>query len=175
MRRASLLMRSTTAYYSSSSAGFTLLELIVAVGIMIILFGGGISAYLRIDRRQSLVNVCHQIEQYARTAQKRARVGDKPTACNKLEAYRVSRTATGPDVISMQAVCNNGTYMVESYNVPTVFTIQSISAMNFRVLHGGLTEAANVTIMARSSSPNYQCQFVVETGGSVGGTTISQY
>lgn len=160
---------------SSSSAGFTLIELLVAIGLMIILFGGGISAYLRLDRRQSLINVCNQIEQFTRTAQKRARVGDKPAACNRLEAYRVSRTATGPDLISLQAVCNNGTYLIESYSVPTVFTITQISPMNFRVLHGGLEEAGPITVTAQVASPNYQCQFSVESGGSVSATTVNQY
>mgnify|MGYP005846023167 CR=1 FL=1 len=159
----------------SLSAGFTLIELLVAISLMIILFGGGISAYLRVDRRQSLINVCNQIEQFARTAQKRARVGDKPTACNRLQAYRVSRTATGPDLISLQAVCDNGTYLIESYNVPTVFTITQISPMNFRVLHGGLEETGPIPVTARSTSPNYQCQFSVESGGSVSATTITQY
>jgi prepilin-type N-terminal cleavage/methylation domain-containing protein len=159
----------------SLSAGFTLIELMVAIALMIILFGGGISAYLRVDRRQSLVNVCSEIEQFARAAQKRARVGDKPAACSRLQAYRVSRTATGPDLISLQAVCDNGTYLIESYSVPTVFTITQISPMNFRVLHGGLQESGPLSVIARSTSPNYECQFSVESGGSVSATTITQY
>lgn len=159
----------------SLSAGFTLIELIVAIGLIIILFGGGISAYLRVDRRQSLANVCSEIEQFARAAQKRARVGDKPAACNRLRAYRVSRTATGPDLISLQAICDSGTYLIESYSVPTAFTITQISAMNFRVLHGGLQETGPISVTARSTSPNYQCQFTVGSGGSVSATTITQY
>jgi prepilin-type N-terminal cleavage/methylation domain-containing protein len=160
---------------TSSSSGFTLIELLVVISIMILIFGGGISAYLRIDRRQSLSNVCSQIEQYARTAQKRARVGDKPAGCTTLNGYRVSRTSTGPDVISLQAVCTNATYNIETYDVPTQFTITAISAMNFRVLHGGLMETGPITITARSTGPNYQCQFSVENGGSVSATTITTY
>jgi prepilin-type N-terminal cleavage/methylation domain-containing protein len=159
----------------SSSSGFTLIELLVVIGIMILLFGGGISAYLRIDRRQSLVNVCAQVEQYARAAQKKARVGDRPSACTRLTAYRVSRTATGPDVVSLQAICDNATYTIDSYSVPTIFTVTSIGPMNFRVLHGGLLESANVAIQVQSASPNYRCQFSVETGGSITSTSISTY
>lgn len=151
-----------------------MIELLVTVAIMVLLFGGGIAAYLNLDRRQSLINVCKQIEQMARSAQKKARVGDRPTGCDKLTAYRVSRTATGPDVISLQAVCDSGTYTEESYEVPTLFTVQTITTMNFRVLHGGLLES-NGTVFVRSASPNYQCQFTIEGGGSISGTSVSQY
>jgi prepilin-type N-terminal cleavage/methylation domain-containing protein len=157
-----------------TTSGFTMIELLVTVAIMILLFGGGIAAYLNLDRRQSLMNVCRQIEQMERSAQKKARVGDRPAGCDRLNAYRVSRTATGPDVISLQAICDSGTYTEETYEVPTIFSIQEITAMNFRVLHGGLQEA-NGTVRVRSTSPNYQCQFTVEGGGSVSATSLSQY
>lgn len=166
-------MSSVTAYPTRQS-GFTMIELLIVVGIMILIFGGGISAYLRLDRRQSLINVCKEIEVMARSAQKKARVGDRPDGCDRLNAYRVSRTATGPDVISLQAVCDSGTTTIQTYEVPTLFTVQSIGAMNFRVLHGGLLEASSL-VRVSSTGPNYRCEFTVQNGGSVSSTSITQY
>ncbi|MBW7955913.1 type II secretion system protein [Patescibacteria group bacterium] len=160
--------------HPTSRSGFTMIELLVTIGIMILIFGGGISAYLRLDRRQSLVNVCKELEQMARSAQKKARVGDRPEGCDRLNAYRISRTATGPDVISLQAVCDSGTSTIQTYEVPTIFTVQTITTMNFRVLHGGLEEDVG-EIEVTASAPNYRCDFTVDNGGSISSTTISQY
>jgi prepilin-type N-terminal cleavage/methylation domain-containing protein len=158
----------------SSQAGFTLIELLITIAIMVLLLGGGLASYLRIDRRQSLINVCSQVALMARTAQKKARVGDRPEGCLRLDSYSVSRTATGPDVISLQAVCSNDTYTTEEYEVPTVFTVQSLTTMSFRVLHGGL-EGANGVVRVRSTFPNYQCEFLIDGGGSISTTSVTQY
>jgi len=141
---------------------------------MIVIFGGGIASFRTLDRRQSLLNTCRQIEQYSRTAQKKARVGDKPSGCITLTSYRVSQTASGPDVVSLQAICLNATYTIESYNVPTSLTFQAMTTMNFKVLHGGLMETSG-SVVVRSTTPRYQCQFSVEGGGSVSATSIATY
>jgi len=167
-------MRSGYLSPTSSQSGFTLIELLVTVAIMILIFGSGVAAYLNLDRRQSLINVCKEIEQMSRSAQKKARVGDRPAGCDHLTAYRVGRTATGPDVISLQAICENGTTNIQDYEIPTIFTLQTITTMNFRVLHGGLEESEG-DINVTSSNPNYRCQFTVDNGGSISSTTVSQY
>jgi len=158
----------------STQNGFTMIELLITVGIMILLFGGGVAAYLNLDRRQSLLNVCKEIASLSRTAQKKARVGDRPGGCSKLQAYRVSRTATGPDRVSLQAICDSGVVTISNYDVPTVFTITTITSMDFRVLHGGLQGGAG-TILVQSAGPNYRCQFTVDNGGSIGNTSVTQY
>lgn len=165
------LVRSTQL---KDAVGFTMIELLITVGIMILIFGGGIAAYLNLDRRQSLINVCKEIEVMARSAQKKARVGDRPEGCDHLNAYRLSRTATGPDEISLQAVCDSGTTTIQIYDVPTLFTVQTITTMNFLVLHGGLEEDSG-DVLVRSANPNYQCEFTVDKGGSISSTNVSQY
>lgn len=158
----------------SNQSGFTMIELLITIGIMILIFGGGIASYLNLDRRQSLLNVCKEIESMSRSAQKKARVGERPVGCDKLTSYRVSRTATGPDVISLQAVCDSGTISLSQYEVPTLFTVSSITTMEFRVLHGGL-QGTNGTVTVQSSNPNYRCEFTVNNGGSISSTAVTQY
>lgn len=157
---------------SLSRSGFTLIEVLVSVAIMILLLGGGIAAYINVDRRQSLQNVCAQMTQYVRTAQKRARVGDKPAGCDTLTSYDLVQTATSPDVVSIRAVCLSGTYTVEEYEIPTIFSLDEFTAMSFLVLHGGVDET---DVVISSSSPNYRCEFTVESGGSVTTPTITSY
>lgn len=165
-------MRATQG--TSTQSGFTMIELLITVGIMILIFGGGVAAYLNLDRRQSLINVCKEIESLSRSAQKKARVGDRPVGCDKLQAYRVSRTASGPDRISLQAICDSGVVTLSDYDVPTVFTITTITAMDFRVLHGGL-QGGTGSVLVQSASPNYRCSFAIDNGGSIGTTTVTQY
>lgn len=164
----------STSLPPSSRQGFTMIELIVVIGIIIVIFGGGISAYLRLDRRQSLINVCRELEQLARSAQKKARVGERPAGCTRLNAYRLARTSTAPDVITLSAVCDSGQVTVSSYEVPTLYTVESIPTVNFRVLHGGL-DGSNALIQVASTGPNYRCSFTIENGGSMTNTTVVMY
>lgn len=165
---------SSATIETSKQSGFTMIELLITVGIMILVFGGGVAAYLNLDRRQSLINVCKEIESLSRSAQKKARVGDRPAGCDKLNAYRISRTATGPDEISLQAVCDSGNVTLSTYDIPTVFDVVEITTMDFKVLHGGL-EGDSGTVTVESSNPNYRCEFSVNNGGSMSATTITQY
>jgi len=165
---------SSATIETSTQSGFTMIELLITVGIMILVFGGGVAAYLNLDRRQSLINVCNEIESLSRSAQKKARVGDRPTGCDKLNAYRISRTATGPDEISLQAVCDSGNVTLSTYDVPTVFEVTEITTMDFKVLHGGLMGDSG-SVSVESSNPNYRCEFTVNNGGSMSATSISQY
>lgn len=82
-------MRSSSSL--SRSLGFSLVELMVTVTIMLALTGGGIAGYLNLRSRQNLVNAGKEVEQLLRSAQKKARVGDKPSGCTgALTGYRVS-------------------------------------------------------------------------------------
>lgn len=156
------------------SGGFTLIELLVVMTIMTLLFGGGISSYRRLERRQSLVNACNKIKELALTAQKRARVGDRPAGCTRLNSYRVRQILASPYTLRLEAICTNATVTIEDYAMNTRISLPTFGTMTFRVLHGGLEETT-AAVTAQTSSPNYRCQFTVDGGGSMTPITTSTF
>ena len=80
----------------SSQAGFTLIEMIVVIGLMVLMLGGSIAGYRKFNERQTVLQGGKEFVSALRLAQKRASVGDKPdvAGCNgagqKLDGYRVS-------------------------------------------------------------------------------------
>ncbi len=162
------------SYYRRDQQGFTLIELMVVITLMALLFGGGISSYRRLERRQSLMNVCSKIAEMALTAQKRARVGDRPTGCTRLNSYRVRQVSSSPYSARLEAVCTNATVTVENYDIHSRFTLTSFGTMTFRVLHGGLEET-DASVVAQTTSPNYRCQFTVGGGGSVSSVSMNTF
>lgn len=69
--------------------GFTLVELLVAVSILGIIFGIGISQYIRFNRRQLVEQTALTLKNNLRLAQNKAIAGEKPSDCLTLEGYKV--------------------------------------------------------------------------------------
>jgi prepilin-type N-terminal cleavage/methylation domain-containing protein len=169
----------STASFSfrhSFQKGFTLIELMIAISIMILMVGVGVAAYLNMDKRQNLSNAGKQLQLLMRAAQTKARVGERPTGCQKLLGYRVSQTSVGPDIVSLEAVCENGgattTYLMSDYSLPVGVTVQNMSPMTFRVLHGGVESSGDVTLS--SEFPTYTFVFTVNAGGEITEGTLTK-
>lgn len=162
--------------FSASTAhqGFTLIELMIVITLMTLLFGGGVASYRRLERRQSLNNVCNKIKEMALTAQKRARVGDRPTGCTRLNSYRVRLSSASPANVRLEAICSNTTLTIEDYPVHARFALTTFGTMTFKVLQGGLEETT-ATVLGQTASPNYRCQFTVDGGGSMSQVSVSTY
>lgn len=143
--------------------GFTLIELIIAISIMLVVLGGGLAGYLSLNDRQTLIGAGKELQQYMRTAQKKARVGDKPTGCTKLEAYALVANASAPVTVELQAVCENNTYSVDSFPLANTVSLSGALNMQFIVLHGGVTNAQ--TVVLQKGTKTYS--FTVNTGGEI--------
>ena len=155
----------------SDNHGFTLLEILIAIAIMMLLLGGGIAAYLRLDKRQTLVNAGKEVELLLRTAQKKAQVGDRPkTGCAHLEGYRVVPPPAGGRTLTLRAVCDTGLVTVQTYDLPTGVTLTNMGTMTFAVLHGGVSGATSVRLDV--NNPSYSYTFLVTAGGEIGDVQI---
>lgn len=151
-----------------SQGGFTLIELIVAVTIMVLLTGGGIASYITFNDNQQLEGSARQIQSYLRAAQTKARVGDRPTGCTRLEAYKVAVPAS-TNQLQLLTVCDGGVetqvQVTELTNVESVSTDQGSGlAVEFRVLHGGSSFDGEVTV---SSPSNTRETFTISSGGEI--------
>ena len=72
-----------------SFSGFTLIELIVVVAIMIIFSGVSISAYFQFSQRQEVLNDARSVATTFRRVQSMARNLVYPSGCSGLSGYRL--------------------------------------------------------------------------------------
>ena len=165
------MFKSFVANHSApSKCGFTMIELMITVTIMMLMLGGGIAAYIRFNDRQTLQGASKQLETQMRSAQKKARVGDIPDGCDRLVDYRVSMV-NGENDIYTDATCTNQTIRVATTTLNSSITVNADFMVAFKVLHGGveyITGDGNVYLI----SETYQYQFRITPGGSIEGGTI---
>lgn len=142
--------------------GFTLIEMLVVVSIVMLMVGGGIAGYLRFNERQTLRNEAKTLQVLLRSAQKKARVGDKPAACDKLLSYAVVMTSGSRDV-TMTVWCENGSYSTDNnYTLPLGVTPTDNHDIRFRVLHGGVEYVSgneNIELEYRDTYYGFQVTF----------------
>lgn len=147
------------------SSGFTLIELMVAVGIMLLLTGGGIATFIRFNDRQAVQGAANQLQTIFRSAQVKARAGEKPAACDRLTGYRVQTTANTSQVV-LSAVCNNGVFAHSTINLQNSVVAEGSYTMTFANLYGGVTGAS--TVIIRSSGANLlRYSFTITNSGEV--------
>ncbi len=153
--------------------GFTLIELLVAVSIMVLMFGVGISSYIHFNDNQTAIVTGQKIQLMLRTAQKKARVGDKPAGCGILQGYQVSGSTAVNAVITLSAICNSGTLIsAETYTLPNAVKLSQNLLMNFKVLTGGTDQPGTVTLTGGTGTTY---SFTVGAGGDISeGTTVAQ-
>ncbi len=153
--------------------GFTLIELLVSVTILIMLFGFGMTSYLHFNDNQTAIVAGQQLQLMLRTAQKKARVGDKPIGCVALQGYQVSGSTAVNAVIQLNTICDNGVLtLAESYTLPNGVRLSQALLMKFKVLTGGTDQPGTVTLTG-STGTTYS--FTVGAGGDIGeGAIVAQ-
>ncbi len=152
--------------------GFTLIELMVAVTILVLLFGSGIASYLNFNDNQTVITTGQQVQLMLRTAQKKARVGDKPTGCTTLQGYRLTGSTVPYAVIQLDAVCGSGLLVnVDSFTMPNKVTLSQSIAITFKVLTGG-TDQPGTVIVAGNNGTTYT--FTVGSGGDISEGTVDR-
>jgi prepilin-type N-terminal cleavage/methylation domain-containing protein len=142
--------------------GFTLIELLIATTILLVVVGGGLVSYIRFNDRQVLQTAGKEVITYLRSAQTKARVGDRPAGCNQLLGYAF-RGATGSNRFRLMAVCDNGDVLTENRDMNAAVTWVSNPDIRFGVLHGGVTNAGTLTL----TNGDLQYQVVVSAGGDI--------
>jgi len=155
----------------SSRKGFTLIEVLIAITIMLLVTGGGIAAFVNFNDRQSVQGAARQLQTILRSAQVKARVGEKPGAgCDKLTGYRV-QTAANTNQVILSAVCvsNAGAPQMVTHTTSQLqnnVVAEGTYAITFANLYGGVTGATTI-VLQKSSVSAYRYSFVVTPGGEI--------
>ncbi len=128
--------------------GFTLIEMLVTITITMLMLGGGIAAYINFNEKQTLITASKDLQAYLRSAQSKARSGDRPNTCDSLDAYQVYMAAGNNEII-LRAICDGGIVQdsFDSYFLPNGVTSQDEIDMRFKVLHGGVEGAGDIVLV----------------------------
>ena len=138
-------------------SGYSLVELIISISIMLVLVGGGLAAYREFDARQSLVNGGRDLASNLRVAQKKAQAGEKPNSpeCinDTLESWRVFNQTGSTTAYSIRAICGGqvSSTPTQDFTLPQDVEISSGDfSLDFAVLSGKLSSSQTI-ILAKNS------------------------
>jgi hypothetical protein len=138
---------------------------------MQLLLGAGIASFVRFNDRQTLLSAGKELQTYLRSAQTKARVGDRPSSCDKLLAYAVV-AGQGTNQVQLRALCDNSggagvvtpiTYA--TYQFPSSILFESAVNMQFGVLLGGVTNPGTITLESTTTTQTYA--ITVTQGGEI--------
>ena len=115
--------------------GFTLIEVLVAVGILLILFTGGIASYRTAARNQALEADAAKIIQTLREAQSNIRSGKKINCVTTLEAWQVRLVAKN---MYLEEMCDGDAASTVTFELVSAASNNTII---FYPLSGGATPA----------------------------------
>lgn len=143
--------------------GFTMVELVVAVGIIALLSGMGMAVFL--DFRDKRVGIADMkvVEQTLREAQRKALAGERPVECGSfpLSGYQV---VVESDAVVMSAVCSGAVSPETRVEMNDVTLSSTLGTIVFGSVKGGAT-AATITVCVPEI--NYHYQVDVGSAGSI--------
>ncbi len=162
-----------------SKKGFTLIEMLVVISIIMLTVGFGFVNFFNFRSRQLVENTAREIVVFLRQAQNNAKLGDRgegggctknPTAIAektgnyKLDSWQVDLSA---NQIEAKAICGSANSNPKVYSLPEGVTLSPSGKINFSSLFGrtSLTGIANDQI--RISDGQYSFQFFLEAGGAI--------
>ncbi len=148
-------MKKTCSKNSSSKFGFTLIELLVSISIIGIVFGLGIAAYTRFNRRQILFQAAQDLKSNLRLAQDKAMAGEKGTECGDaftLQGWYVSFATESYQVYGM---CDGQTFGPPAIDLTKRnVTIDSPlpGTIRFKPLGQGVEGATTITLSGKGGT-----------------------
>jgi len=164
-----------------SIAGFTLVEMLVTISIMIIITGGGIAAFMGFNDRQNVQVAVKELQTLLRSAQVKAKVGADAEYCRTtfnepLRGYRVY-IADGTGTAILYTTCAENKFTspasrnyVERSRIDFATTVTGGMQgggdvdIEFLTLLGGVDGSGIVEI---SGSGSYVYNFTVSSSGEI--------
>ncbi|PWU22888.1 hypothetical protein C5B42_04870 [Candidatus Cerribacteria bacterium 'Amazon FNV 2010 28 9'] len=144
--------------------GYTLIELVVVIGIIALLVGGSVAGYSTLNNRQLVLTSGKEVESVMRTAQQRAISGEKPSGCTNLLGYNVT-AANGSSAYTLNAICSgNTTIKMQSDQLRSGVTFGTAINVLFIGQVGGVSGTTG-TISVKSSSHTFT--FTLSSSGDI--------
>lgn len=150
--------------------GFTLIEMIVTVSIILVVFGGAIAGFFRFNDRQEVQNTVNAVKQVLSSSRTRARVRDNPNQAGcVLQGYKV--VTSGSSLVS-RILCGTSKFSLtdgqirDTYEIPTGVTVTTMN-VTFYTLAGSalVTAPANNYIHVNGNNTYYV--FEIQDSGQI--------
>lgn len=123
--------------FKQQSIGFTLIEMLIAVSIMMLVFGGGIAGYTTFNDRQIVVSAVEDLKQHLNFARSKALSGDLG-GCSTLSGYRVMTQVAGESMLlNISPDCGGSFGNAKTYTFPPKLTITDLN-MIYKTPPGGV-------------------------------------
>lgn len=157
----------------TKSYGFSLIEILLVAVTMMVLLGGGISAYVSFTNRQNIITAGKNFVVILRDTQKRAQSGEKPSFCvdadEELSGWRINKT--GDAAYEVIALCDGtevpGTRASYNLDEGIFFGDWDVDEITFEVVTGSVTGASQVLIQNDVDSPDYVYTIKVSSVGGI--------
>lgn len=154
-------------------SGFTLLELLVVISIMLTLFSVGFANFRGFQERQNLKIARDQFKSDLRYTQQQALAGIKPPDCETLMGYKLVYNGGPENSLSyyIAAECtNNSDINVKSINLsakhPSI-RMSTFSHVYFNILGRGVKTDLTVTLSDISTTPPAVASIAITKGGEI--------
>lgn len=148
--------------------GFTVVELLVVVGIMVLLSGGAIVAYVRFTERRQAVSDAQEVAQYLRMVQKKAFSVEVPVGCTDVQNYAVTLTSSS---VSTNVICRLGSVSNYLPALNSSSTLSPTGPITFRTRLGGAQIASPVTVSTCRNGIRHN--ITVNLNGMIDGPVLS--
>lgn len=148
-------------------AGFTFMELLVVMSIVMLVSATGLVSYRAFIQEQNLVQSGKQLFTALQVAQGKIAAGDKPNGCGTqtLTAYGV-RGVGGASTVSVRAHCGTSTLNMGNYQLSDGVSVQSTFEVRFLGLYGGIDNGNPVNAnLVHSNGKVYQV--TISPGGAI--------
>lgn len=163
--------------------GFTLIEMVVVVSIIVVTTGVALANFTRFNDRQQVLTTTDTIKTLIRSAQRKAQAQDTPAACtgsNPLQAYRVYITSSQ---LLMGANCGDKNGLdednppdgedvnialigdIQQFQIPSGLTVHTNFDVRFWVLYGGVEIIDDAVVSISKGS--YRYEFGVSNSGEI--------
>lgn len=150
--------------------GYTLLELIISVTIIVVVFTIGLANYQSFARRQTLVGATAKIRTDLRLVQELALAARKPEGgvCDSLEGVKIRNTS--PTMYEVTAVCKSGEYDVGMpHDLTDKYRGIRVSNFNilFKILGQGVDTDTDINIVVTNELTSETRQITITKGGEI--------
>jgi prepilin-type N-terminal cleavage/methylation domain-containing protein len=131
---------------SSRAHGFTLIEIIVSITLLLVLSGLFMASYNGFNSSQTVKQAASTLIRNLQAVRTKAASGNKPTGCDTLTGYIVKFPNSGS--YTSRAICQSGEVGdAETYSLPAGVTFPSTPAtFTFYALDRGASAGQTITL-----------------------------
>ncbi|KKT40607.1 hypothetical protein A3K29_04310 [Candidatus Collierbacteria bacterium RIFOXYB2_FULL_46_14] len=136
---------------SVKTTGFTLIELMIVMAMIVLMAGGSIAAYLRFNTNQQIVNDARQLIAELSKARSSAATLQYPLGCTGLTGINVRSTVIDSNLVGLESttLCGSGNVIGSPIQILKTSLFDVVFDITFLPGSGYLSTGADQTIVIK--------------------------